>query len=303
MHEEDFGTPLKRTDVLASPPIGTVRRQRRFVVSFFVTIDYYDYGFYWYFYLDGRSSWSARPRASRPPRGDRRALRVRGGDGCASRCAVPPAPVLGPPGCRHRRHHVPCRQARIERRSGVINCGARDASDKVVPRNGNSAVKTNGLCVEEFDESVRSGGDIPRIVTAGIVLSATSVVSDLELTMTYDDQAILKNIIVQTSDGRILYSESNGIVTGAAPSCITSSLSTGTSFGVKEDSYHMQPVRVRSDMSVWDEELHHSRAPAQQSAPSRKLNSLGGIRTPSRAAHNSPNCKSSAQKEEGPPIG
>ncbi|KAE9314185.1 hypothetical protein PF008_g19537 [Phytophthora fragariae] len=89
-------------------------------------------------------------------------------------------------------------------RSGVINCGARDASDKVVPRNGNSAVKTNGLCVEEFDESVRSGGDIPRIVTAGIVLSATSVVSDLELTMTYDDQAILKDIIVQTSDGRIL---------------------------------------------------------------------------------------------------
>ncbi|KAE9314187.1 hypothetical protein PF008_g19538 [Phytophthora fragariae] len=24
MHEEDFGTPLKRTDVLASPPIGTI---------------------------------------------------------------------------------------------------------------------------------------------------------------------------------------------------------------------------------------------------------------------------------------
>ncbi|KAE9282965.1 hypothetical protein PF008_g27522 [Phytophthora fragariae] len=187
-------------------------------------------------------------------------------------------------------------------RSGVINCGARDASDKVVQRNGNSAVKTNDLCVEEFDESVRSGGDIPRIVTAGIVLSAASVVSDLELTMTYDDQAILKNIIVQTSDGRILYSESNGIVTGAAPSRTTSSLSTGTSFGVKEDSYHMQPVRVRSDMSVWDEELHHSRAPAQQSAPPGNSILGGGIRTPSRAAHNSPNCKSSAQKEEGPPI-
>ncbi|KAG6975691.1 hypothetical protein JG688_00002115 [Phytophthora aleatoria] len=54
MHEEDFGTLWKHTDVLASPPTGTVRRQRRFVVSFFVTVGNYDYGFYWYFYLDGR---------------------------------------------------------------------------------------------------------------------------------------------------------------------------------------------------------------------------------------------------------
>ncbi|RLN98874.1 hypothetical protein BBJ28_00014494 [Nothophytophthora sp. Chile5] len=54
MHEEDFGTLWKHTDVLASPPTGTVRRQRRFVVSFFVTVGNYDYGFYWYFYLDGK---------------------------------------------------------------------------------------------------------------------------------------------------------------------------------------------------------------------------------------------------------
>lgn len=33
---------------------GTVRRQRRLVISFFVTVGNYDYGFYWYFYLDGR---------------------------------------------------------------------------------------------------------------------------------------------------------------------------------------------------------------------------------------------------------
>ncbi|KAE8960758.1 hypothetical protein PR001_g30276 [Phytophthora rubi] len=295
MHEEDFGTPLKHTDVLASPPIGTVRRQRRFVVSFFVTIDYYDYGFYWYFYLDGRIELECKATGivvstSRRPEGltstRRRWLRVsvrRATCTCSRPAWMSPSTA-------------PRAMSTSKDRKKVVPCDYHDRTIK------NIAVKTNGLCVEEFDESVRSGGDIPRIVTAGIVLSAASVVSDLELTMTYDDQAILKNIIVQTSDGRILYSESNGIVTGAAPSCTTSSLSTGTSFGVKEDSYHMQPVRVRSDMSVWDEELHHSRAPAQQSAPSRKLNSLGGIRTPSRAAHNSPNCKSSAQKEEGPPI-
>jgi len=54
MHEEDFGTLWKHTDVLATPNTGTVRRQRRFVVSFFVTVGNYDYGFYWYFYLDGK---------------------------------------------------------------------------------------------------------------------------------------------------------------------------------------------------------------------------------------------------------
>ncbi|KAE9296413.1 hypothetical protein PF001_g16873 [Phytophthora fragariae] len=54
MYEEDFGTLWKHTDVLASPPTGTMRRQHRFVVSFFVTVGSYRYGFYWYFYLDGR---------------------------------------------------------------------------------------------------------------------------------------------------------------------------------------------------------------------------------------------------------
>ena len=29
------------------------RRQRRLVISFFTTIGNYDYGFYWYLYLDG----------------------------------------------------------------------------------------------------------------------------------------------------------------------------------------------------------------------------------------------------------
>jgi primary-amine oxidase len=52
IHEEDFGTLWKHTDFMTGQ--GTVRRQRRLVISFFVTVGNYDYGFYWYFYLDGR---------------------------------------------------------------------------------------------------------------------------------------------------------------------------------------------------------------------------------------------------------
>jgi primary-amine oxidase len=51
IHEEDFGILWKHTDIFN----GSVqsRRQRRLVVSSFSTVGNYDYGFYWYFYLDG----------------------------------------------------------------------------------------------------------------------------------------------------------------------------------------------------------------------------------------------------------
>ncbi|MBY5973769.1 primary-amine oxidase [Ferrimonas balearica] len=52
IHEEDFGTLWKHTCVFSGR--SDVRRQRRLVVSFFVTVGNYDYGFYWYFYLDGK---------------------------------------------------------------------------------------------------------------------------------------------------------------------------------------------------------------------------------------------------------
>lgn len=52
IHEEDFGTLWKHTDIFTGR--SDVRRQRRLVVSFFVTVGNYDYGFYWYFYLDGK---------------------------------------------------------------------------------------------------------------------------------------------------------------------------------------------------------------------------------------------------------
>jgi primary-amine oxidase len=51
LHEEDYGVLWKHTD----PYNGSVstRRQRRLVISFFITVGNYDYGFYWYLYLDG----------------------------------------------------------------------------------------------------------------------------------------------------------------------------------------------------------------------------------------------------------
>ncbi|HEX2074227.1 MAG TPA: primary-amine oxidase [Geodermatophilus sp.] len=51
MHEEDYGVLWKHTDMFNG--MAEVRRNRRLVVSFFTTIGNYDYGFYWYLYLDG----------------------------------------------------------------------------------------------------------------------------------------------------------------------------------------------------------------------------------------------------------
>lgn len=50
MHEEDYGILWKHTDLDGHPE---TRRSRRLVVSYFSTIGNYDYGFFWYFYLDG----------------------------------------------------------------------------------------------------------------------------------------------------------------------------------------------------------------------------------------------------------
>ncbi|UGT43440.1 primary-amine oxidase [Nocardia yamanashiensis] len=51
LHEEDYGTLWKHTDLFTG--VSEVRRQRRLVISFFTTVGNYDYGFYWYLYLDG----------------------------------------------------------------------------------------------------------------------------------------------------------------------------------------------------------------------------------------------------------
>ncbi|MFC7764544.1 primary-amine oxidase [Leucobacter soli] len=50
MHEEDYGILWKHSELGAAPE---TRRSRRLVVSYFATVGNYDYGFFWYFYLDG----------------------------------------------------------------------------------------------------------------------------------------------------------------------------------------------------------------------------------------------------------
>jgi primary-amine oxidase len=51
LHEEDYGIGWKHTDMFNG--MTETRRSRRLVISFFTTIGNYDYGFYWYLYLDG----------------------------------------------------------------------------------------------------------------------------------------------------------------------------------------------------------------------------------------------------------
>lgn len=57
MHEEDYGLLWKHTELDGTP---NSRRSRRFVVSSFSTIGNYDYGFFWYFYLDGTIQFEAK---------------------------------------------------------------------------------------------------------------------------------------------------------------------------------------------------------------------------------------------------
>ena len=51
LHEEDYGILWKHVD--APNEAAEVRRSRRMVVSFIATVGNYEYGFFWYFYLDG----------------------------------------------------------------------------------------------------------------------------------------------------------------------------------------------------------------------------------------------------------
>ena len=51
MHEEDYGILWKHVDLHGGT--SEVRRSRRLVVSSIATVGNYEYGFFWYFYLDG----------------------------------------------------------------------------------------------------------------------------------------------------------------------------------------------------------------------------------------------------------
>jgi primary-amine oxidase len=51
IHEEDYGILWKHVDLMGGRT--EVRRSRRLVVSSIATVGNYEYGFYWYFYMDG----------------------------------------------------------------------------------------------------------------------------------------------------------------------------------------------------------------------------------------------------------
>jgi hypothetical protein len=80
MHEEDYGILWKHTET-SGTGVAETRRSRRLVISYFATIGNYDYGFYWYLYLDGTIQLEAKLT------GTRRRARPR------PRGAPPPAPV------------------------------------------------------------------------------------------------------------------------------------------------------------------------------------------------------------------
>jgi primary-amine oxidase len=58
MHEEDWSILSKHSDLWSG--VDYTRRNRRLVISIFTTVGNYDYGFYWYLYLDGTIEFEAK---------------------------------------------------------------------------------------------------------------------------------------------------------------------------------------------------------------------------------------------------
>ena len=115
MHEEDWGILAKHSDLWTG--INYTRRNRRLVISFFTTIGNYDYGFYWYLYLDGTIEFEAKATgvvftSAFPEGGSDNIPRA----GPRPGGTLPPAPLQRPTGHGHRRLHQPGRGG--GRRSG-----------------------------------------------------------------------------------------------------------------------------------------------------------------------------------------
>jgi primary-amine oxidase len=84
LHEEDHGVLWKHTDLFTGAH--ETRRQRRLVISTFTTVGNYDYGFFWYLYLDGTIQLEAKATgvlftAAYPPEGNEHATEVAPGLG------------------------------------------------------------------------------------------------------------------------------------------------------------------------------------------------------------------------------
>lgn len=60
LHEEDYGVLWKHTNIFDPELKPEVRRSRRLVISMIHTLGNYEYGFYWYFYMDGSIQFEAK---------------------------------------------------------------------------------------------------------------------------------------------------------------------------------------------------------------------------------------------------
>ena len=109
IHEEDYGILWKHHD--GHGQTTEVRRSRRLVVSAFHTVGNYEYGFYWYLYLDGTIQMEAKLTGivgvSAVNEGEERPEYA---PLIAPNLVIahPPAPVLLPPRLRSRRRHRQC---------------------------------------------------------------------------------------------------------------------------------------------------------------------------------------------------
>ncbi len=67
LHEEDFGIGWKHADLFSGNT--EVRRSRRMVISHVATVGNYEYGFFWYLYLDGNIQLEAKLTGIMSPQG------------------------------------------------------------------------------------------------------------------------------------------------------------------------------------------------------------------------------------------
>ena len=116
IHEEDYGILWKHADLLSGRT--EVRRSRRLVVSSIATVGNYEYGFYWYFYLDGTMQLEVKLTGimSTMAVGDGGAGGARQHGGARSGRTLPPAPLQRPPGRGGRRPG----QLRVRGRHGAV---------------------------------------------------------------------------------------------------------------------------------------------------------------------------------------
>ena len=134
MHEEDYGILWKHQDMHSGRT--EVRRSRRLVISSIATVGNYEYGFYWYLYLDGTvqlevkltgiMSTQALGRDEPSPHAPHRSGAFRAG---------PSASVLRPP--RHGGRRRPQR--------GLGDGGQLDAAGDANPWGNGMAVETTRL--------------------------------------------------------------------------------------------------------------------------------------------------------------